>query len=87
MPAASHSADLGRLVDVIHQGIAARGVYLLMDERLDLICGPDALQNRENPEVKQRISNFSARHGWAVTSFRDGFLFLPTGAEMDFSSF
>jgi len=42
------------LVETINEGIAIRGIYLLMDERLDQICGPNTLQKIDSPEVTQK---------------------------------
>jgi len=50
--------ELSALVETIAEGIAIRGIYLLMDERLDLVCGPGTLQHRDNPEVTQTIAEF-----------------------------
>ena len=80
-------SDLARLVDVIDHGIVARDIYLLMDARLDLICGADTLERIDSPEVKQRISEFPHRHGWSVTRSESGILFVPATGEMDFSNF
>jgi hypothetical protein len=81
------ASELERLVDVIDSGINTRGIYLLMDERIDLICGPDALRHVDKPEVTEKISDFSTQHGWSVTRSQAGFLFLPANGEVDFSSF
>jgi len=49
----------------------------MMDERLDLICGPGTLQHRDNPEVTQTIAEFAAVHEWLVTRYQAGFVFWP----------
>ena len=79
--------QLAQLVDLIEQNIAVRGVYCLMDERLDLICGRNTLQNINSPTVTRRITQFAASHGWTATRYQSGFLFLPTVGEIDFIEF
>ena len=79
--------QLAQLVDLIEQHIAIRGVYCLMDERLDLIGGRNTLQNIDSPRVARRITHFAASHGWTATRYQSGFLFLPTVGEIDFSEF
>ena len=51
------STEVKRLMEVIANGIAIRGIYALMDQRLDLICGPDSLQNIDDPEVRRKITD------------------------------
>jgi len=80
-------SELARLVDTINGGIATRGVYLLMDDRLDLIYGPGALQKIDEPDVIQKIAEFSAAHGWSVAPCQRGFVFSALASEIDFSNF
>jgi hypothetical protein len=68
--------DLLPLTETIEQGISIRGIYLLMDERLDLICGPGALERIDKPEVTQCITKFAEAHGWLVTRYQAGFVFV-----------
>ena len=68
-------SEIENLVDTIQECIAIRGIYLLMDERLDLICGPGTLQNLHSAEVMQKVAEFAAVHGWSVTWYQTGFVF------------
>lgn len=47
-----------------------------MDERLDLICGADTLKRLNHPEVTQKITRFAMAHGWYVTRYERGFVFV-----------
>ena len=76
MAVVSTESELDRLVYTIRQGIAVRGIYALLDERLDLICGPGTLQNINNWEVTQKIAEFAAAHGWLATRYQAGFVFV-----------
>ena len=71
------STEVERLMEVIANGIAIRGIYALMDQRLDLICGPDSLQNIDDPEVRRKITDFATAHGWAATRYQAGFILWP----------
>lgn len=71
---------LGNVAETISEGIAIRGIYLLMDERLDLICGPGTLQRLDNPEVTQKIAQFATDNGWLLTRHQAGFLFWSDDA-------
>ena len=71
------ASEVEQLAGRIEDCIAIRGIYLLMDERLDLICGPGTLQNLHSPEVAQKVADFAAAHGWSTTWFQTGFAFWP----------
>jgi hypothetical protein len=71
------ASDLLPLAETIEQGISIRGIYLLMDERLDLICGPGTFERLDRPEVTQCIAEFAAIHGWSFTRYQTGFVFWP----------
>jgi hypothetical protein len=79
--------EVNNLVSTIEQSIAIRGVYLLLDESLDLICGPKITQSIDDPVMRERIGKFSAAHGWSVVRRETGFLFLPRTGEIDFNDF
>jgi len=68
--------ELATLAETIAESIAIRGIYLLMDERLDLICGPGTLQNLDSANVTQKMAEFAAAHGWLVTRYQSGFVFV-----------
>ena len=69
--------EVDQLADTIKECIAIRGIYLLMDERLDLICGPGCSSDLDKPEVTQKLAEFAAAHGWSFTRYRSGFAFWP----------
>jgi len=69
-----------QLAATIEDCIAVRGIYLLMDERLDLIGGPGCSGNLDTAEVRQRIEEFAAAHGWSVNRYELRFVFWRTGA-------
>jgi hypothetical protein len=54
--------ELAQLVEFINVCIDVRGIYTLMDERLDLICGPGALENIDSPAVRRRMQKFADSH-------------------------
>ena len=68
--------ELATLSETIAESIAVRGIYLLLDERLDLVCGPGTLQNLDSPMVTLKIAEFAAAHGWLVTRYHLGFVFV-----------
>lgn len=68
--------ELMTLARTIEESIAIRGIYLLMDERINLICGPETLQNIDSPEVTQKMTEFAAAHGWLITRYQAGFVFV-----------
>ena|SRR5215212_5718308 len=70
-----------RLVQTINDCIAIRGIYALLDDRLDLVCGRNALQQKDSREIPQQVARFAAAHGWSVTRYQEGFLFWPDGAD------
>jgi hypothetical protein len=65
------------LLKAIADGIALRGFFALMDWRLDLICGPGALQNLHSREVKMNVQQFGDAKGWDVTFNPLGVIFWP----------
>jgi hypothetical protein len=71
------AAEIQRLGQTISHCIAIRGIYALLDDRLDLICGRNARRRIDSAEVKQRIAEFAAEHGWAFTRYQEGFIFWP----------
>ena len=69
--------EIANVAETIKEGISIRGIYLLMYERLDLICGPGTIQNINDPEVTPKIAEFAAAHGWSFTRHEAGFVFWP----------
>ncbi|HEY3662691.1 MAG TPA: hypothetical protein VGL24_06015 [Chthoniobacterales bacterium] len=58
--------DFDELVRVMEVAILERGFYFLMDERLDLICGPGCSKDPANSKNLQRVQKFAAERGWKV---------------------
>jgi hypothetical protein len=75
--------ELSELVETISESLAVRGIYLLMDERIDLICGSGSVHDTDNPKVMQKIAEFAAAHEWHVTYYHVGFVFWPDKAMAD----
>jgi len=46
-----------------------------MDDRLQLICGPDCANSPENPEHLINVREFAAARGWTVTKATEGLVF------------
>jgi len=67
------ASEIEQLAETIKECIAIRGIYLLMDERLDLICGPETLENIDSPQVTQKMAEFAARYGVSITRYQGGF--------------
>ena len=57
---------IGELVAVIEEGIACRGFYVLMNDRLDWICGKGCSQDFDDSKNARRIKAFAARHKWSA---------------------
>jgi hypothetical protein len=74
------AANSDNLARAISEGIAIRGIYALVDERLDIICGPGTLDRIDSPDVKRKMSRFATVHGWCVTRYRAGFVRWPRAA-------
>src|SRR3954452_18307737 len=72
--------ELAELVEIIKACIAARGIYALMDDRLDLVCGPDAIANIDSPAVMKCMEEFGNTHGLSVTRFQTGFVLWPNNS-------
>ena len=71
------ASEVEQLAETIEECIAIRGIYLLMDERLDLVCGQGCSEDLDKPEVTQKIAEFAAAHGWSFTRYQSGFVFWP----------
>jgi hypothetical protein len=69
--------EIEHLAETIEEGIAIRGIYALLDERLDLICGPGCSEDLNKPDVTQKITEFAASRGWSFTRYQSGFVFWP----------
>ena len=78
------ASELSTLAETIEESIAIRGIYLLMDERLNLIGGPETLQNIDSTQLARKMAKFAAAHGWAVTDLV-GIPLLPGKAIIDLS--
>jgi hypothetical protein len=61
------------LVEVIREGIARRGFYILLDERAELICGKNGDGDWRRDSA--RIADFARRHGWAADVDLDTIMF------------
>jgi len=72
------ASEIEQLAETMKECIAIRGIYLLMDERLDLICGSGCSEDLDKPEVTQKMAEFAAAHGWSVTRYQSGFVFWPS---------
>ena len=70
---------LQALTAIIAGGIAARGTYLMFDDRLDLICGRGCSKNPQYPRNFQLVMAFAAFHKWSAT-FRDGLVVFRLAA-------
>jgi hypothetical protein len=57
-----HNPIIDQLVDVIHEGIARRGFYVLLDERKDLICGEPCEEDLRRH--RKTFQTFARAHGW-----------------------
>lgn len=55
---------LNALIDTIRRGIADRGFFLLMDDRIKLICGDDCNETTDLLPHFAVVSAFSERHKW-----------------------
>ena len=55
------------LVAAIEEGIAFRGFYVLMNDRLDWICGEGCSEDFDDSKNARRIKAFAARHKWSAT--------------------
>jgi hypothetical protein len=68
---------IGELVAVIEEGIACRGFYVLMNDRLDWICGKGCSEDFDDSKNVRRIKAFAARHKWSATLEGAGVCFRP----------
>jgi hypothetical protein len=62
------------LTRTISEGIARRGFFLLIDERLKLISG-------KMPDSAAKINAFATEHGWKARVLHDAVFFTPDQAE------
>jgi hypothetical protein len=62
--------QLQLLVETIKQGIARRGFYILMDDRLSLIGG-------EQPVQLAVLSAFAKQHAWSAQIVDRAIVFWP----------
>jgi hypothetical protein len=67
------SVELASLTRTIADGIARRGFFLLMDERVSLLCGDNA-----DPAELARAARFAALHGWEVECAEGKLLFCAS---------
>jgi hypothetical protein len=66
---------LADLVMAIRSGISQRGFYVLLDERLDLICGKGCSQDPADPENVEKITRFAAQYDWSAKIEEHGLTF------------
>ena len=71
------SCELDELIETIRSAIIDRGFYLLMDDRLDLLCGPGCSTQRDEPEITNKVNEFATRHNWQATFDGLGYIFRP----------
>jgi hypothetical protein len=45
------ATDPEGLAQTINEGIAVRGIYALIDERLDLLCGPGTIRRINSSDI------------------------------------
>ena len=67
--------QLVELVQTIAKAIETRGFYILIDERLELICGAGCADNPDSPEHAIKVKKFAAKHGWCAVRATNGFTF------------
>jgi hypothetical protein len=73
---AEDSPAVAALVEVIQQGIADRGFYLLMDERRKLICGGEEINPHDLRHV-ETINVFAEKHQWRAKPSEIQLCFRP----------
>ena len=71
------SCELDELIETIGSAISDRGFYLLMDDRLDLVCGPGCSTRGGEPDITDKVHEFAARHDWQATFDGSGYIFRP----------
>jgi hypothetical protein len=71
------SYELDKLIETIRSRIIDRGFYFLMDDRLDLLCGPGCSTRGDEPEITNTVNEFAARHDWQATYDGSGYIFRP----------
>lgn len=64
------------LVAVIRGGIDRRGFYILLDDRVKLICREDGADDLR--QYGRRIASFATRYGWDVDVETDTIMFWPS---------
>ena len=72
---------LVELLQTIAKAIETRGFYILIDDRLELICGAGCADNPESPEHASKVRKFAAKHGWCAVRASDGFMFRLTDSK------
>jgi hypothetical protein len=70
------STTLEELVNVIHPAIAARGFYILMDERLKHICGDGYAEDTSSN--RDLIAAFAKKHQLAWRRTEGMVIFMPS---------
>lgn len=68
-------AELLVFVTTIRLGIAQRGFYILLDDRIKLICGPNYATDTADRDT---LRHFAATHGWFVEVEAAAVTFWPT---------
>jgi hypothetical protein len=63
------------LVWVIQQEIKARGFFMFLDERIELICGEK--YNPHDLQCQSAISRFAAENGWKTVFAGQTVTFAP----------
>lgn len=72
----SNDKDELDLLDIIQAGVAKRGFYVLIDDRLKLLCGTKE-RPRNLRDCAARLSEFAYLHNLRAEVHRDQVIFLP----------
>ena len=75
------ATDPEGLAQTINEGIAIRGIDALIDERLDLLCGPGTIRRINSPDITpliKRLCDWARLVSHSVP--KTGFVFWPAGS-------
>ena len=67
---------------MIANHIEQRGFYILMDERIELVCGPDCSLGNTS-DHKLAIIGFAEEQGWFVDIQKEAVIFWASRAAKD----
>ena len=69
----------GQLTTLIAEHVKSRGFYILIDDRIKLVCGPDCSLGNTS-EHKQAIIGFAQEQGWFVDIQEEAIIFWASRA-------